>query len=142
MANFFCLRRVSEHHNLHFSRLARLYQPNRCRYIENGSKTNDGGVEDYRLAVKIVTIVMVPDSVRCHVKLLDFYLAHVLPEMVQKGSRFYLRPLEYPTPNIWYYRQPIGVNKIQAIVKNVCTSRHTRQFHQPQSSNNWCIQPV
>ena len=82
----FLLRGISEHHNFHFSQLVCQYQPDQYHYIEHGSKTNDGGVKDYRLAVKNVTIIMVPDSARCHVKLLDFYLAHVPPEMVQKDS--------------------------------------------------------
>ena len=119
----FCLRSVSEHYNLRFSQLVRKKDPDRYIYIEHGSKNRNGGVEDYKMESKCVTIVASEGGGnRDHVFILDTYLSKIPPEMVANNERFYLRPMQHVAGYegaSWYYRQNIGQHKIQTMVKKM-----------------------
>lgn len=114
----FCLRGIREHHNLHFSQIVRLTNPDRYQYIEHGSKNNAGGVDEFKLDVKTVTVTAVKSSAHCHVRILDHYLYH-LPKDVSLDGQFYLRPLDCVSKEVWYSRCPLGFNKIQGMVKSM-----------------------
>ena len=63
----FRLRGIREHHNLCFSQIVRLTNPDQYQYIEHGSKNNAGGIDAFKLDVKNVTVTAVKDSMQCHV---------------------------------------------------------------------------
>ena len=90
----FGLRGIRERHNLCFSQIVGLTNPDRYQYIEHGSKNNAGGIDVFKLDVKNVTVTAMKDSMQCHVRILDTYLSH-LPNDIPLNSQFYLRPLEY-----------------------------------------------
>ena len=117
----FMLRGVQEHHTLRFSQIVRGYQPNKYTYYEHGSKNHQGGVLDTSDG-KVVTIVHRPNQSRCHVALLDFYLSKVPPECIANDSKFYLHPLPFtPTGSRpWFYADPVGIQKIKTVVKDMC----------------------
>ena len=91
--------------------------PDSYIYIEYGSKNRNGGVENYKMESKCVTIVA--SGNRDHIFILDTYLSKGPPEMVANNERFYLRPLQHVAGYDgapWYYRQNIGQHKIQTMV--------------------------
>ena len=118
----FCLRGVSEHYNLRFSQVVRKTNPDNI-YVEHGSKNRNGGIEDYKLESKCVTIVSSEEgSDRDHVFILDKYFSKVPAEMIENDERFYLRPMQqvagYDGAQ-WFYRQNIGQNKVKTMVKTI-----------------------
>lgn len=119
----FCLRGVSEHYHLHFSQIVRKTNPDRYLYIEHGSKNRNGGIEDYKLESKCVTIVATKEGgIRDHVFILDTYLSKIPTEMIEKNERFYLRPMQQVSGYDgapWFYRQNIGQHKVQTMVKSM-----------------------
>ena len=87
----FCLRGVSEHYNLRFSQIVRKSDPDKYLYVEHGLKNRNGGIEDYKLESKCVTIVAINEGGnRDHVFILDTYHSKVPVEMIEKmkGSIF------------------------------------------------------
>ena len=52
------------------------------------------------------------DDPLCPVKLYKEYRDHRPEDMNTPDARFYLRPLNDPSANIWYSRQPIGKDKL------------------------------
>ena len=90
-----CRRGVSEHYNLCFSQVVRKNWSWRYIYIEHGSKNRNGGIEDYKLESKCVTIVATKEGGnRDHVFILDTYLYKIPINMIEKNERFYLRPMQ------------------------------------------------
>ena len=76
---------VSEHYNLRFSQIVRKSDPDRYLYIEHGSKNRNGGIKDYKLESKCVTIVATNEGGnRNHIFILDTYLSKVPVEMIEK----------------------------------------------------------
>ena len=118
------LRGGKEHHELKFTQFQRLVNPDRYVYTENGSKNRSGGIADFRVPNKVVTIHMnrhSPD--RCHVRILDAYISRV-PDLARQFDAFYLQSMSSADCGIpgapWYKQQRIGINKLQGMVKNMC----------------------
>ena len=89
------------------------------RYTEDiGLKTNKGGIKQQKLDPKIVDIFPIVGSYRCPVRIIGMYLS-LLPEN-RTCNTFYLQPLRNYTPECWYEDRPVGVNKLQKVVKNLC----------------------
>ena len=85
------LRGGKEHHELKFSQFQRLRNPDRYVYTENGSKNRSGGIADFRVPNKVVTIQMnMHNPERCHVRILDAYISRV-PESARQSDAFYLQ---------------------------------------------------
>ena len=86
------------------------------RYKEDiGLKTNKGGLKHRKFDVKEVDVFPKPSSDRCAVAIIMKYMS-LLP-VERKCSAFYLQPLHNFTDNCWYQDKPVGVNKLQSIVK-------------------------
>ena len=134
----FCLRGIREHHNLHFSQIVRLTNPDRYQYIEHGSKNNAGGVDEFKLDVKTVTVTAVKNSAHCHVRILDHYLYH-LPNDVSLDGQFYLRPLDCVSKEVWYTW--IQQNSRYGEV-NVSRGTDRNKIHKPQLTCNRCSKDV
>ena len=71
---------------------------------------------------KVVMIVHHPNQSHYHVALLDLYLSKVPPECSTNDSKFYLQPLPFtPTGSRpWFFSDPVGVQKIKSMVKDMC----------------------
>ena len=55
-------------------------------------------------------------DMRCPVKCLEILLSKRPAELKNSGP-LYLRPLSNPKQDVWYYAQPVGVNKIDGFMK-------------------------
>ena len=116
----FCLRGGQEHRDLKLSQFVRV---DHWRYVENGSKNDNGGLKHLRHENKVVRQYACPElGERCHVSLLDTYFARIPPTAFERDN-FYLRPLA-ATPadpsKPWFSIQPIGWNSLQSMVKDMC----------------------
>ena len=90
-------------------------------YQEFGSKNNQGGFSSLNLQNKVVK-QHESSSLRCHVKILDKYL-QVLPAEAKNNDVFYLKPLASVPSNPdapWFSNTPIGKNKLNVMVKEMC----------------------
>ena len=89
------------------------------RYKEDiGLKTNKGGLKHRKVSPKIVDVYPSPNHERCPVRILYTYFCK-LP-INHTCPAFYLRPVVNFTPNKWFQNAPVGVNKLQNVVKSVC----------------------
>ena len=123
----FCLRGGMEHRNLKLSQIQKQTSMvdgrmiNTYVYQEFGSKNNQGGFSSLNLQNKVVK-QHESSSSRCHVKILDKYL-QVLPAEAVDKDVFYLKPLASVPPNPdapWFSSTPIGKNKLNVMVKEMC----------------------
>ena len=74
------------------------------QYVEDVSKSNNGGLAHLRIKNKLVRAYEnVEKPERCPVKLYKKYISHVPSET--SDNSFYLRPLPKPKGNIWYYKK-------------------------------------
>ena len=118
-----CLRGGKEHRCLKISQFVRSYDPDMYTYTENGSKNRSGGLYECRVENKCVVLMATPNAGnRCHVRLLDKYLAKLHPK-ARELDCFYMQPLTSsvvsdPT-KIWFSAQPCGENKLSSMVKNM-----------------------
>ena len=83
-----------------------------------GLKTNKGGLRHRKIEPKIVDVYPIPNSQRCPVKVIEKYMSLLPPQ--RSCPAFYLQPLKNVTPTCWFQNSPVGVNKLQQVVKNVC----------------------
>ena len=116
----FCLRGGEEHRNLKLSLLKRT--ENGYMYTENASKNRQGGISQLALKNKSVEILENRDAGdRCHCALLDIYISK-LPAEAKSMDLFYARPLEHAKEedDTWYYKKPIGRNKLSKMVSEMC----------------------
>ena len=116
-----CLRGGEEHRNLKLSQLKRTQK--RYMYTENVSKNRQGGISQLKLKSKSVKILENHDiGDRCHCTLLDLYISK-LPAEAKSMDLFYAWSLEHAKrdDNVWYYKQPIGRNKLSKMVRKMCT---------------------
>ena len=90
-------------------------------YTEDiGLKTNKGGLKHRKVKPKVVEVFPIANRERCPVRILYRYFCRI--PVNRKCSALYLRPIANFNAERWYYDQPMGVNKLQSIVKNVCRS--------------------
>ena len=116
-----CIRGGEEQRNLKPSQFKRYTNPHHYMYIENGSKNNSG--TSLRVINKNVPIYACEKSgERCLVYLLDLYLSKLPPSALEKDI-FYIRPkATRPEGNSpWYCNQPVGGDKLQTMVKDMCS---------------------
>ena len=100
-----------------------------------GLKTNKGGIKHQKLDPKIIDVYPIPNSYRCPVRIIGMYLS-LLPEN-RSCSAFYLQPLRNFTPNCWYDDRPVGVNKLQKVLKIICEKEGTPWLlYQPFPKSN------
>lgn len=122
----FALRAAQEHRNLRWgtatcpSQLEIYTKDGKrfLRYTEDTSKTRQGGLHQRKIAPKTVSAIentVKPE--RCIVRLYEKYLSHC-PSV--HTDAFYLRPLKEPKGNVWFSKQPVGVNTLSMVVKRLC----------------------
>ena len=83
-----------------------------------GLKTNKRGLKHKKLDPKVVDVYNILNSYHCPLCVIGMYLS-LLPE-VRTTKAFYLQALREYTPNCWFQDKPMGVNKLQQIVKILC----------------------
>ena len=107
--NCFALRAGQEHRNLRMknSQLSLHSDESGAKYlqyVEDVSKSNNGGLAHLRIKKKVVRACEnVEKSECCPVKLCKKYISHVPSET--SDNSFYLRPLPKPKGNICYYKK-------------------------------------
>ena len=88
------------------------------RYTEDTSKTRQGGLRHRKLEPKVVNSYENTEKPeRCIVRLYEKYVSHC-PKV--RGDALYLRPLKSPVGQVWYGKQPVGINKLSTVVKRLC----------------------
>ena len=118
------LRAGKEHHNLCSiqGQFAWMFDDNGTQYLryheDIGHKTNKGGIKSRKIEAKIVDIYGIPNSERCPLAIIGKYLS-LLPTP-RTCQAFYLQPLANYTPFCWYQDSPVGINKLQKVVKIIC----------------------
>ena len=91
------------------------------QYVEDISKTNNGGLAHLRIKRKVVWAYKnLKNPERCPVELYTKYLSHVRKET--SDNAFYLRTLPKPNGNIWYYIKAAGRETLGNVVKNIMTN--------------------
>ena len=82
-------------------------------------KTNQGGLRHRKIKPKEVTIYPGPIKECCPVGIILKY--HSKLPGNRRNNALYLRPKEDPKlGDVWYYDIPIGLNKLQGYVKEMC----------------------
>ena len=92
-----------------------------------GLKTNKGGLKHRKITPKVVDVYQTNNRERCPVRVLYSYFCKV--PVNRKCSALYLRPVKNYTPNHWYYDRPVGVNKLQSVVRDVCKKAGLEGFY-------------
>ena len=114
-----------------------------------GLKTNKGGLKHRKCSPKVVNVYPIGNAVRCPVRILYAYFCK-LP-INRMCSALYLRPRTNYSGDYWYTNQPVGVNKLQAMVKIVCkeagltgfyTNHSLRSTAATRMYNNSCPEQV
>ena len=89
------------------------------RYTEDiQSKTNRGGLKHRKILPKVVNIYPILGSHRCPVAILGRYFSLLPIERTCKS--LYLMLKKKFSPNCWYQDRPVGINKLQSVVRDVC----------------------
>ncbi|XP_013380784.1 zinc finger MYM-type protein 2 [Lingula anatina] len=129
----FGLRGGQEHRRLRYkSPQITLHEPEGeiayLKYSEDVSKTCQGGLKHRKLVPKQVTHFANADCPeRCHVRIYKKYM-----ELSPKDNRddsFYLQPLQKWRENVWFSRQPIGVNTLSNFTRETCEKAGLKGFY-------------
>ena len=120
------LRAGKEHHNLRAipfnSQFTWLHDDTGITYLryteDLGLKTNKGGLKHRKIDAKQVDVYPIPNSYRCPLCIIGMYLS-LLPQD-RSSHAFYLQPLRNYNCNCWFQDKPVGVNKLQKVVKVIC----------------------
>ena len=110
--NCFALRAGQEHRNLRMKNSQLSLHTDESgaehlQYVEDVSKSNNGGLAHLRIKNKVVRAYEnVEKAERCPVKLYKKYISHVPLET--SDNSFYLRPLQKPKGNIWLLEGNVG----------------------------------
>ena len=128
----FVLRGGREHRDLMIAQLNFGYEPDQdcpdqvlefVEYVEHGSKNRPGGRKQLNLENKKVRQYARPElGSRCHVYLLKLYLSK-LPPGLDESSVFYCKPLTklpFDVSAPWYSAVPVGHNKLEKKLKEIC----------------------
>ncbi|ESO94448.1 hypothetical protein LOTGIDRAFT_161138 [Lottia gigantea] len=122
----FALRAAQEHRNLRFgmnTQLSVKYDlegKKYLQYIEDVSKTNQGGLDYRKVSPKMTRAYENSNPLRCPVRLYEKYIA--LRPKNGTVDAFYLRPKKMPCSDVWYCDSPVGIHTIQSTVKRLCQS--------------------
>ena len=120
----FCLRGGIEHRELKLSQFTRegvtinSKKLVRYTYTECGSKNRSVGLKQLQQANEVVEIVDIP---RCHVLLMDKYMAK-LPAEAKAKDIFYLKPKTVQPKDPcapWFTAVPVGKNKLSEMMKTM-----------------------
>ena len=121
--NCFALRARQEHRNLRMKNSQLSLHTDESgaeylQYVEDVSKSNNGGLAHLRIKNKVVRAYEnVEKPEHCPVKLYNKYISHVPSET--SDNSFYLQPLPKPKGNIWYYKKAAGREMLGNVVKKV-----------------------
>lgn len=138
----FALRAGQEHRNLRFkdSQISLGTDEEGKQYLEyteDVSKTNSGGLAQIGLKRKTVRAYENKNQTeRCPIKLYKEYIAH-LPEDVPPNA-FYLRPLQKPKGNVWYYKIAAGREKLGNVVAKIMKSAKFEGYYTNHSLRRTC----
>lgn len=137
----FALRSGQEHRNLTTEQI-RIIPPTSeeknyiIEYVENISKTNQGGLKHRLLSPKVVRHIdtnSIENPERSHALLLKKYLSlrpHDAPNVL------YLTPIKSSTK--WYKKVPIGHNKLGETVKRLCKDANISGYKTNHSLRATC----
>jgi len=129
----FALRSREEHRSLRFGDDSQLKLGSEdgvefLKYREDCSKTRHGGIRDrFREPKEVIVYGGMTGSHKDLILLYKKYISHRPPEA--KTNAFYLKPLKNPKGNIWYAEQPVGVNTISMVVKNLMKFKEDSNFY-------------
>ena len=98
-----------------------------CYTEDLGMKTNKGGIKHHKIEAETVDVYPIQNSYRCPVHITGFYLS-VLP-VNHTHNAFYLQPLENYTLTCWFQDTPVGVNKLQKVVKIIAQKGRLPGFY-------------
>lgn len=79
--------------------------------LERSTKTRDGAKRNSNKEVPPKVFAR-PGDKMCPVQVYKDYRSHRPQDLLDNGSRFYLRPLVDPKTEIWYSHQALGKNKL------------------------------
>ena len=108
------LRRRNSQLSLQVDELDKEY----LQYVEDISKTNNGGLAHLRIRRKVVRAYKnLANPERCPVELYKKYVSHVPTET--SDNTFYLQALAKPKGEIWYYKKAVGRETLGNVVKKI-----------------------
>ena len=116
----FGTRGCQEHHQLRVEELKFVRDPSGktlyVEWVEGLTKTRQGGLSktERRLPQKMFA----HGGSRCPVKFLELLITK-RPQKLRSSGPLYLRPLESPHTDVWYSLQPVGIQTINAYMKNM-----------------------
>lgn len=121
----FALRGGEEHRNLRLQNASQLSVRadsdgrEYVQYVEDYSKTNQGGLSHLKVTQKVVrAYANLQNSQRCIVSLFKKYVSLCPPASDKDG--FYRRELSNPTATVWYSKQVVGQHLLQTMVSKMC----------------------
>ena len=88
--------------------------------VERGTKTRTG-LEGQREHAFNPWMYATGDQ-HCPVAVFKKMVAHRPPDMMKPDDPFYLQTIPNPKGDIWFKRQPMGVNKLGSLMKSIATS--------------------
>ena len=111
-------------------------------YTESGSKNHTGGLNQRKVANKVVeAFANLQNLTRCIVRLYEKYMA-LRPDDAP-SSTFYLQPIKRPRPNCWYQSRAVGHNHLSQTLKLLCgTAGITGHFTNHSLRKDLCHQIV
>ena len=116
----FGTRGCQENHQLQVEELKFVRDPSGktlyVEWVEGLTKTRQGGLSktERRLPQKMFA----NEGSRCPVKFLELLISK-RPQKLRCSGPLYLRPLESPHIDVWYSSQPVGIQTINAYMKNM-----------------------
>ena len=99
-------------------------------------KTNKGDLKHHKISPKVVDVYQTFNPERCPVCILYSYFCK-LP-VNRKTPALYLHPDKKYTVEKWYIDGPVGVNKLQKVVKEVCKVAGLSGFYTNHSLHSTC----
>ena len=89
------------------------------KYVEDlGMKTNKGSLKHHQISPKDVYVYPIPRWYRCPVMIISKYLSLLPPD--RKCKSFYLQPRKKFSVNSWFQDKPVGINKLQGMICELC----------------------
>lgn len=126
LTQHFGLRGRQEHHSMRVEDFKFRRDESGTTYImfsEGITKTRQSGLhQKNRLQLPKM---FATESDRCPVKLFRKYLSKRPVELKESGP-FYLQPIVNPLTDVWYKKQPMGINSINGIMKDMISNSPLR----------------
>ena len=88
--------------------------------VERGTKTRTG-LEGQRELAFNPRMYATGDR-RCPIAIFKKMVAHRPPDMMKPDDPFYLQTIPNPKGDVWFKRQPMGVNKLGSLMKSIAAS--------------------